>query len=127
MPDLDHLLADLPWCKSAKRALRLIYPDHIRGKRIADLGCLEGGYALEFARMGMDALGIEVRQSNYDNCLIVKERAGLPNLNFVKDDAWKVAEHGPFDVIYCCGILYHLDRPREFVNLSVRPGTDRLI
>jgi hypothetical protein len=45
--------------------LNLVFPDGLRGKRIADLGCLEGGYAVEFARLGMNATGIEVRDSNF--------------------------------------------------------------
>jgi hypothetical protein len=34
----------------------------------------------------------------------------------VQDDARNVAHHGPFDAIFCCGLLYHLDRPREFLQ-----------
>jgi hypothetical protein len=45
------------------------------GLRIADLGCLEGGYAVEFTRMGFsEVVGIEVRKSNFANCMFVKER-----------------------------------------------------
>ena len=127
MPSQDHLLSDVPWCQGAKRVLTLLYGNEIRGKQIADLGCLEGGYALEFARMGFDSLGIEVRQSNIDNCLEVKRRAGLANLDFVKDDVWNIAKYGPFDVIYCCGLLYHLDRPREFVKLMGQQARDAII
>ena len=127
MPEQDHLLADVPWCHAAKRVMTLLYGASTQGKRIADLGCLEGGYALEFARMGYDALGIEVRQSNIDNCREVKRRAGLPNLDFVKDDVWNIAAHGPFNVIYCCGLLYHLDRPRAFINLMGEQAQDAVI
>jgi SAM-dependent methyltransferase len=41
----------------------------------------------------------------------------LPNLDFVKDDAWNIASHGTFDAVFCCGLLYHLDRPREFLKV----------
>ena len=58
IPDAPHLLADVPWCQGAKRVLASLYHGAYQGKRIADLGCLEGGYALELARMGFDALGI---------------------------------------------------------------------
>jgi len=127
MPDQQHLLADAPWCQGAKRIVRLLYGDDPRGKKIADLGCLEGGYTLEFARMGMNACGIEVRQSNYENCLEVRRRAALPNLDFARDDVWSLAKYGPFDVIFCCGLLYHLDRPREFVRLMGKVARDAII
>jgi SAM-dependent methyltransferase len=110
------LIADGPWCLATKRLLNVLFPEGVAGKRIVDLGCLEGGYAVEFARMGMESLGLEVRQSNFDNCLYVKERLGLPNLRFVKDNAWNVANYGRFDVVFCCGLLYHLDRPIEYIK-----------
>ena len=105
MPEQPHFLADVPWCQGAKRVLKMLYGDAAAGKRVADLGCLEGGYALEFARMGFNSLGIEVRSSNFENCLEVKRRASLPNLDFAQDDVWNLAKYGPFDVIsvavYC--------------------------
>lgn len=125
------LIADTAWCLGAQRILRLVYggatQDSFAGKRIVDLGCLEGGYALEFARMGFDSLGIEVRQSNIDNCLEVKRRAGLSNLDFAKDDVWNIAAYGPFDVVFCCGLLYHLDRPRAFIRLLGEQARDAVI
>lgn len=115
MPDLGWFIADHPWLLSIQRLLRAVYPEP-KGKRIVDLGCLEGGYALELAKMGYEAFGIEVRQSNYDNCLAIKDAFNLPNLDFAKDDVWNLDKYGHFDLAYCCGLLYHLDRPREFIR-----------
>ena len=50
-------------------------------------------------------------------CRYVKTNTNLPNLTFVKDDARNIAGYGQFDVIFCCGLLYHLDRPKEFLRL----------
>ncbi|HEY7291245.1 MAG TPA: methyltransferase domain-containing protein [Vicinamibacterales bacterium] len=116
-PDAGGLLADGSWCRSVKRLLRTLYPGGLQGKRIVDLGCLEGGYTVEFARMGMDAVGLEVRPNNFANCRYVKERTSLPNLSFINDDAWNVGKYGVFDVVFCCGLLYHLDRPVSFVRM----------
>jgi SAM-dependent methyltransferase len=127
MPGALHLLADVPWCQGAKRVLALLYGADVKGRRIADLGCLEGGYALEFARLGLDAFGIEVRQSNFDNCMEVKRRAGLSNLDFARDDVWNLARYGRFDVIFCCGLLYHLDRPRAYLKLMGEQARDAVI
>jgi hypothetical protein len=105
----------------------MIYGGDVKGRRIADLACLEGGYALEFARMGMNALGIEVRPSNMENCHKVRNRAGLPNLEFAQDDVWNIKNYGQFDIVFCCGILYHLDRPRAFVRLMGEVARDAVI
>ena len=116
-PELGFLIADSPWFLAAKRAIEISFPGGVAGKRIVDLGCLEGGYTVEFARMGMQALGIEVRKSNFDACESVKARVQLPNLTFVRDDVWNIARYGEFDAIFCCGLLYHLDRPLEFLKI----------
>jgi SAM-dependent methyltransferase len=117
MPEVDWLIAESPWLRSALRSLRVAFGGNVVGKSIIDLGCLEGGYALEFARAGMESLGLEVRQSNFDNCLITKRKAGLSNPDFVKDDYWNLGNYGPFDAIFCSGLLYHLDQPRKFLKL----------
>jgi SAM-dependent methyltransferase len=121
------VLADAEWLRAAIRTLKLIFPNGLEGKTIVDLGCLEGGYTLEFARLGMHATGIEVRQSNYENCEIVKSWSGVSNLRFVKDDVWNLAAYGQFDVCFCCGLLYHLDRPRDFMELMNRSARSAVI
>ena len=30
------------------------------------------------------------------------------------------AKYGVFDVVFCCGLLYHLDAPRKFVDLMAK-------
>lgn len=102
------------------RTLNLVYPEGVQGKSIVDVGCLEGGFATEFARRGLHATGIEVRDSNYRNCLRVKAGTSLPNLTFIKDDANNIGRYGPFDAMFVCGLLYHLDRPRQFLTDAAR-------
>jgi SAM-dependent methyltransferase len=120
MPERQTLLSDLPWFQCVDRILRMIYSGDLEGPSIVDLGCLEGGYAAEFARRGLHSTGIEVRQSNFENCLRVAHDLGLPNLKFVKDDVWELERYGRFDIVFCNGLLYHLDSPRAFVALMGR-------
>lgn len=99
----------------------------LKDKTIADLGCLEGGYTVEFARAGMSSTGIEVRESNYANCKMVLDAVGLPNLRFVHDDAWNLSAYSTFDAIFCSGLLYHLDRPAAFIDLLGRQARKMVI
>jgi SAM-dependent methyltransferase len=102
----------------AKRCLGVLYPRGYEGLRGADLGCLEGGYSVELARLGFrEVVGIEVRKANFDKCRFVKERLAFTNLTFVNDDVWNLERYGIFDVVFCCGLLYHLDRPKQFLHL----------
>jgi 2-polyprenyl-3-methyl-5-hydroxy-6-metoxy-1,4-benzoquinol methylase len=115
-PAAGSLVEELGRFQAAKRILNLVFPDGLSGKRIADLGCLEGGYATGFARLGMNATGFEIRDTNFENCLYVKSHVGLPNLHFIKDDVNNIDKYGTFDAIWACGILYHVENPRTFME-----------
>lgn len=115
-PESTRSMAEYPYCISACGILDSIFPGDKSGLRVADIGCLEGGYAVEFARMGFDVLGIEVRESNIAACNYVKSNTDLPNLEFVKDNALNIASHGIFDATFCSGLLYHLDEPQQYLK-----------
>ncbi len=66
------------------------------------------------------ALGLDVRESNIEACRYVQSRVNLPNLEFVRDDVWNIAAYGLFDATFCCGLFYHLDKPREFLDVLSR-------
>jgi hypothetical protein len=102
--------------RSAEQVVNLVYPGDKSGLKLVDLGCLEGGYSVGFARLGFDVLGIEVRDYNFSRCEALRRRARLPNLRFVKDDVMNIDRYGEFDVGFCCGVLYHLENPVEFLS-----------
>ena len=107
----------LPSFTSAQRILNILFPENKGNYRLADLGCLEGGYAVEFARMGFQVVGIEIRDANMAACNYVKANTNLPNLEFIQDNALNIAKYGIFDAVFCCGLLYHLDKPKEFMSI----------
>jgi ubiquinone/menaquinone biosynthesis C-methylase UbiE len=119
-PDAGLSLDVHPWFLAAKRVLDATFPGEKSQLRIADLGCLEGGYTVEFARLGFQALGLDVREQNIEACRYVQSRVNLPNLEFVRDDVWNIAAYGLFDATFCCGLFYHLDKPREFLDVLSR-------
>lgn len=87
-----------------------------RKSSIVDLGCFEGGISVVIARMGYSVLGLEIRQSNINACKYVKTQVDLPNLSFTQDVVTNITKYGDFDAIICYGILYHLDRPKSFLQ-----------
>jgi len=125
-PEIGYTIDQHVHFLSAKRLVSVIFPGARSDVRLADLGCLEGGYSVEFARMGFNVLGIEARESNIAACHLVKQKTNLPNLAFVRDDVWNIAKYGRFDVVFCCGLFYHLDRPAEFLRL-VSSVTSKLV
>jgi SAM-dependent methyltransferase len=115
------LIAESGVCRAALRTLQLVLPpDRVSSTSVVDLGCLEGGYAVAFAQAGYEVTGIEVRELNLERCRYVQERLALSNLRFVQDDVRNLGVYGPFDAVFCCGLFYHLDRPREFLELLGR-------
>ncbi len=109
------------WAALQKTIDLFLPPDRFdRSKlRVVDLGCHDGGFAVEFARLGFDTLGIEIRKENFEKCQFVKSQLNLPNLRFAQDDVRNLTNYGNFDIAFCFGILYHLDDPVAFLkNLS---------
>jgi SAM-dependent methyltransferase len=84
--------------------------------RIVDLACLEGQYAIEFARHGAEAVGIEGREPGVQKGRFVKEVLGLNKLELFRDDIRNLSpdKYGEFDVVLCLGVYYHLDVPDLF-------------
>lgn len=80
---------------------------------VLDLGALEGGLSFEMAREGWNATGVEGREANFRKARLIASYYALPNLRFVQKDVKELTPErdGTFDVILCCGLLYHLDEP----------------
>lgn len=122
-------LADSNIWKSIEKTISLFLPKekHDYTKiRVADLGCLEGAYAVQFARMGFDTVGIEARQENVDKCNFLKDNLKLHNLSFVTDDVRNMAQYGKFDIVLCYGLLYHLDDPASFLK-TIGNSTEKML
>jgi SAM-dependent methyltransferase len=111
------LSADEPWMAAYLRTLALLFDPKERSRTsVADVGCLEGAMAVEFARAGYEVTGVEIRAENVAKCEYVANALALPNLRFVQDDAHNLKAHGPFDAVFCSGLLYHLDDPAAFLG-----------
>lgn len=88
----------------------------VENARVLDLACLEGLFAIEFARHKAKCMGIEGREANIEKARFVKDVLSLDNLELVQDDVRNLSaeKYGRFDVVLCLGILYHLDQPDVF-------------
>lgn len=125
-PDSCETTEDNPFFVSQKNLLQSIFCGQKNHLRLADLGCLEGGFSVAFARMGFTVLGIEVRDSNIAACHYVKDNIFMPNLTFVQDDVWNIKKYGSFDVMFCAGLLYHLDKPLSFLKI-IAEATNKVL
>ena len=126
IPDEALLLTEQGWMTATLRTLNIVAArgEHLR---IVDLGCLEGGYSIEFARQGHEVVGIDARQLNIDRAVAAKENLGLSNVKFAVHDVKNLADYGQFDVVFCSGLLYHLDDPKRYLDLLGQVATRALI
>ena len=92
-----------------------VFGGSLEGLRVLDLACLEGMYALEFARRGAEVLALEGRESNITKARFAA-RALEVRVDFMLEDVRALSRerHGEFDLVLALGILYHLDAPDLF-------------
>jgi SAM-dependent methyltransferase len=83
------------------------------GLTVLDLGCGEGVYAIEAGLRGAQVLALDARTQRMNAGAECAARHGLTNVVFRQEDVRDVSRqtHGSFDVVYCLGLLYHLDGP----------------
>lgn len=113
----DFMKTDLR-LRALLRVLAFCYRGTLANLRVADLGCLEGGFALALAQRGMDVVGIEARVKNLEKARLLREHFDLPNLRFMQGDVKDFTRNtfGDFDVVLALGILYHLDQPAAWLR-----------
>lgn len=112
---------------ATRKILNLVFPLNKESFSIVDLGCLEGGYAVEFARMGFNSTGIELRDLNIECCKYVKSNLNLPNLSFEQNDVMNIDQYDAFDAAFCCGLFYHLEKPKYFLEKLAKKTKKLLI
>jgi SAM-dependent methyltransferase len=100
------------------------------GRRLLDLACLEGLFAIEFARRGATTVGVEIRDAHLAKAEFARQAISLSNCTFRQSDVRSLpADIGRFDCVFCAGILYHLDFPDcvRFLRDIARLSDDLLI
>jgi SAM-dependent methyltransferase len=80
------------------------------GKRVLDIGCGVGHLGARLAEMGANVVCVDGRESN-----IASLRMRYPQLeahvgNVETDD---LAQFGRFPIVFCYGLLYHLENPLQ--------------
>jgi len=98
--------------------------------RILDLGCGEGVYAIEAGLWGAQVVAVDARDERMQHGVACAERHRLDNVAFRREDVRSIRPetYGDFDVVYCLGLLYHLDATDALALLAtVRKLCRRLL
>lgn len=92
----------------------------VRGKRILEIGPLEGGHSTMLERAGAaEVVAVEANTRSFLKCLCVKEVFGLRAVRFHLGDCMAFMERDPggWDMVFASGILYHMQDPMHFLAL----------
>lgn len=83
----------------------------VQRRRVLDVGCNEGGYAFAALQSGATLVhGIDCRPTNIEKARLVARVLGATaTFEVGSADTWHATE--PFDVVFLCGLLYHLPTP----------------
>lgn len=99
----------------------------LRGRRVLDLGCNAGWWSLAAIEAGAEHVtGIDGRRMHVEQAQLVFEVKGVDpdRYDFREADllALEAVEGGPFDIVLCLGLLYHVNRPVELMRLIASTG-----
>jgi SAM-dependent methyltransferase len=104
----------------------------LTGRRVLDLGCNAGFWSLAALRRGADfVLGVDARKMHVEQAALVLDveaidpaRYALVEVDIFAAD-WRV--WGNFDVVFCLGLMYHVDRPVELCERIAATGAQYVV
>ena len=101
----------------------------LKGMRVLDLGCNAGYWSLQAVEAGADfVLGIDGRQMHVDQANLVFEAKGVEaNRYQFEVGNFLHRSFGPFDLVLCLGVLYHVPSPVELFDTMASTNAELLV
>ena len=85
-------------------------PDDLRGQRVLDIGTYDGYFAFECERRGAEVVAIDVNPENC-RCFAVARQLLGSRVRYLEMSTYDLDLDrlgGPFDLVLCLGVYYHL-------------------
>ena len=103
-------------------------PSDLSGKRVLDIGCADGFYALEFARRNaIEVVAVDPWVKHINRIKWLMNHFGIHNITPLVGNIedMTVEKFGKFDSVFMLGLLYHLKDPLTGLE-AVAKLTDEL-
>ena len=97
------------------------YLGSLAGKRVLDIACNSGWWSIQCALLGADVVGFDARPELIEAANVLKRITGADRAEFRVLDFWHMNPEtlgGQFDVVLNLGLLYHLPKPLEALELT---------
>jgi len=104
----------------------------LQGRRVLDLGCNAGFWSLAAVQAGCDfVLGIDGRRLHVDQAHFVFEVQGVDPARFAfrQANVYDLGglDVGSFDIVFLLGLMYHICKPMELLEILAAMNTDVLL
>jgi ubiquinone/menaquinone biosynthesis C-methylase UbiE len=97
-------------------------PEEVRGRAVLDAGCGTGIFSAIFARHGAGrVLGIDISPGSLGTAHSLKEKFGLANADFERQDMLSLPyPAATFDIVWAWGTVHHTTDPLRAVSELIR-------
>jgi len=95
----------------------------LHGMRVLELGPLEAMHTHQLSELGArEIVSIETNVEAYLKCLVMKEALGIKAAQFLLGDFTRYLAQTDerFDLVFCSGVLYHMQDPLALVRDMAR-------
>ena len=104
----------------------------LKGKRVLDIGCNAGYWALKAIEKQCDfVMGIDARDMHIQQAELVFNTLEIETsrYRFIKADVFDIDFHrsGPFDIVLFLGLMYHISKPIELMEKIAAINSDFLV
>lgn len=96
----------------------------LSGRSVIDVGCGTGRLTEFLRQQGANVFGVDGREDNIRQMRLFYPAVGAEVVDLETDDLLK---YGPFDIVFCYGILYHLCDPLHFITNAERICGDMML
>ena len=103
----------------------------LAGKRVLDIACNSGFWSIQCALLGArEVVGFDAREELIEQANLIASIVGVKNTEFRVLDFWDMrpeALGGSFDVVLNLGILYHLPKALEALELTKAVAREHVV
>ena len=113
----------IPEYKATEKHWEIFFSENeVREKSVLDAGCGTGIFSIIFANKGASSVfGIDISEGSLQTALRLKEKFGLDNAQFQKEDMLHLPfRDEQFDIVWAWGTVHHTTDPTKAIEELIR-------